>query len=89
MIKEKVKQFIVQNFAFGTTPASLGDDTSLVGTGIVDSTGVMELIGFLEQEFHISIDDADLVPENLDSINRMVSYVQSKGVADLVPGAGE
>ena len=89
MIKERVKQFIVQNFALGTTHASLGDDTSLVGTGIVDSTGVMELIGFLEQEFHISIDDADLVPENLDSINRMVSYVQSKGVADLVPGAGE
>jgi len=89
MIKEKVKQFIVENFALGTAPTSLGDDTSLVATGIVDSTGVMELIGFLEQEFRISIDDADLVPENLDSINRMVSFLQSKGVADLVPGAGE
>ena len=56
----------------------LNDDASLMEQGIVDSTGVLELIGFLERTFGISVADTETVPENLDSIARIVAYVQRK-----------
>jgi acyl carrier protein len=62
--------FFVDDFA---------DGDSFLQTGIVDSTGMMELVAFLEREFAIRIDDADLVPENLDSLARVVAFVARKG----------
>ena len=74
-------------FTFVTTnsyvadPQALSDEDSLFDAGIVDSTGVLDLIGFVEQEFGINVDDDDLVPENLDSISRLVAYVERKRAA--------
>ena len=74
----ELRQFIVENFLFGKADAPLAGGDSLVERGIIDSTGVLELVGFLEQKYGISIRDEELVPENLDSIDRLVGFVSRK-----------
>ncbi len=76
-IRDSIKRFISENF-FVSLPDTLGDSTSLVESGIVDSTGVLEVVAFLEESFAIKIDDAELVPENLDSIGGMVALIARK-----------
>ncbi len=75
--KNKVREFVVENFLFGEGD-DLGDDTSFLEEGIIDSTGILELVDFLEEEFDISIDDEELVPENLDSLNNVAAYLKKK-----------
>jgi acyl carrier protein len=75
--KQKIKEFIIDNFLFGDD-GGLKDDTSFLNEGIVDSTGILELVSFLEEEFSITVEDEDLLPENLDSINNVVAYVNRK-----------
>ena len=72
-----LREFIRENFLFGQeTPVS--DDDSFLELGIIDSTGVLELVAFLEQEYRIRIADEELVPENLDSINRLLRFLEAK-----------
>ena len=72
--KEKIRSFIVENFYVPET-SKLDDDTPLIESGIVDSTGVLEVVAFLEETFSIVIPDTDMLPANLDTIGRMASYV--------------
>jgi len=74
----EIRQFVVENFLFGQSDKQLTDDQSFLESGIIDSTGVLELIGFLESRFGISIADDELVPANLDSIGRVANFVDSK-----------
>jgi acyl carrier protein len=76
-MREKVHAFIQTNFIFDDRRV-LGDDESLLGTGVIDSTGILELIAFLEKTFGISFDDSELVGENFDSISKIVSFLQRK-----------
>ncbi len=73
-IKEKIKDFIIENFLFGEDN-DLNDDTSFLEEGIIDSTGVLELIEYLEEEFELEIDDEDMIPENLDSLNNLEQFI--------------
>ena len=75
--KDKIKDFIIENFLFGEDEG-LKDDTSFLDEGIIDSTGILELVNFLEEEFEIRVDDEELVPENLDSINNVAAYLEKK-----------
>jgi acyl carrier protein len=75
--KAKIREFVVDNFLFGNANGLEGD-TSFLDEGIVDSTGVLELVTFIESEFSIEVLDEELVPENLDSINSIVGYLESK-----------
>lgn len=75
--KEKIKAFIIENFLFGNADG-LNDDTSFLEEGIIDSTGVLELITFLEEKFSIKVDDDELIPENLDSIENVTQFVEKK-----------
>ena len=75
--KIKIKDFIVDNFLFGNSD-NLSDETSFLEEGIIDSTGVLELITFLEEEFSIQVDDEELIPENLDSINNVTAFLKKK-----------
>ena len=77
MNKTKIKEFIIENFLFGEQNG-LKDDTSFMDEGIIDSTGVLELVNFLEEEFSITIDDEELIPENLDSINNVAAFLETK-----------
>ncbi len=72
--KSRIRAFIAENF-YVADDARLEDDTSLIETGIVDSTGVLEVVAFLEQEFGFTIPDRDILPQNLDSIARIAAYV--------------
>lgn len=80
-LKNQIKEFIIENFLFGNADG-LEDDTSFLDEGIIDSTGVLELVAFLEEDFSIQVDDEDLIPENLDSINNVIAYLEKK-IADL------
>ncbi len=76
-VKTQVRQFVCQNF-YVADPASFGDDTSFLDRGIVDSTAILEVVAFLEERFQIKVDDADFVPENLDSLDRIAAFVNRK-----------
>lgn len=76
-IAEQVRQFICKNF-YVPDPAGLSDTASFLDLGIVDSTGVLEVVAFIEQEFGITVDDAEIVPENFDSIANLVGYVERR-----------
>ena len=74
----EIRNFIVENFMLGMNPEELTDSDSLLDKGIIDSTGVLELVVFLEENYQIQIEDEELVPENLDSINNLVKFIQKK-----------
>jgi acyl carrier protein len=75
--KQKIREFIVENFLFGSDDG-LEDETSFLEGGIIDSTGILELVAYLEEQFGISVQDEELIPENLDSINNVAAYLQKK-----------
>ena len=74
---KEVRDFIVTNFLFGEA-GSLQDDTSFLGSGVVDSTGMLELISFLENTYDVTVEPAEMIPENLDSIQRVVQFLSRK-----------
>ena len=74
---EKVRSFVTTNFYVPDKDA-LGDDASLLDQGIVDSTGVLEVVSFLESDFGITVEDAEVLPENLDSIAKIAAFVDRK-----------
>lgn len=76
-IQADVRTFIVKNF-YVADPAGLADDASLLDKGVIDSTGVLEVVAHLEEKYGIKVDDAELLPENLDSITRIASFVEKK-----------
>lgn len=78
MIEATIRQFLVENYLLGEDPASLSGQASLIEAGLIDSTGVLELVGYLEDEFGIRIVNEELLPENLDSIDNIVAFVQRK-----------
>jgi acyl carrier protein len=77
--KQKIREFIVETFLFGAEDAKIEDGESLLESGIVDSTGVLELVAFLESEFGLDVKDEELVPENLDSIENLAGFIGRKG----------
>ena len=76
-VREALRHFVIQNFLFGQGEA-LNDGESFLEAAIIDSTGVLELVGFIETTYGITVADADLVPANLDSVDRVVSFVTRK-----------
>lgn len=74
---QKIRAFIVTNFLFGKDE-DLPEDASFLERGILDSTGVMELVAHLEKEYGIRVDDRELVPENLDSLGAVAAYLERK-----------
>lgn len=83
-IKNRIRHFIVENFLFGDADG-LGDDTSFLDEGIIDSTGVLELVTFIEKAFSIQVEDDEMVPQNLDSLNCATAYIQSKARPAAMP----
>jgi acyl carrier protein len=79
-----VRAFVVENFLFGDQTHPLAGSDSLIENGIIDSTGVLELVAFLEDRFEITMADSEIVPDNLDSLDRIVAYIASKAAAPVV-----
>jgi acyl carrier protein len=77
MIKEQVRTFVTTNF-YIADPAALQDTESLLDSGVIDSTGVLEVIGFIEDTYGFTVEDMEMLPENLDSIERITNFVIRK-----------
>jgi acyl carrier protein len=77
-LKTDLRQFILDNFLYGQDDIILGDDISFLEKGIIDSTGVLELVSFIEETYGISVDDEDLIPDNFDSLNKLSSFIAKK-----------
>ncbi len=73
-----IRQFIFDNFLFDAAEEDLGNDDSFLEQGVIDSTGVLELVEWLEETFDISVDDEELIPENLDSVNQLAAFITKK-----------
>lgn len=80
-IKDAVKAFVIENFLFGDTSYELSDTDSLIDNDIIDSTGILELVAFIEDRCGITMADAEIVPANLDSLERITAFIASKTAA--------
>jgi acyl carrier protein len=74
----QVRAFIFDNFLFDAKEEDLGNDDSFLEQGIIDSTGVLELVEWIEETFDVSVEDEELIPENLDSVNRLAAFIEKK-----------
>ena len=77
-IREELTEFIVANYLFGDAARGPRDDDSLVEEGIIDSTGILELIEFLESHFEVEVSESEIVPDNLGSISNLTEFIMSK-----------
>lgn len=80
-VESRVRNYILENYLFTDDQAMLGSDDSFLQKNILDSTGMLEVIYFLEDEFGIKVMDEEMIPENLDSVNRIVAFLARKDVA--------
>ena len=76
-VKQDVRQFLLSNF-YVADPDNLVDDASLLDQGVIDSTGMLELILFIEQQFEIKVENEEMVPENLDTVQGIAAFVGRK-----------
>jgi acyl carrier protein len=77
-LHKQVQRFILENYLFTDDESALGPDDSLLDRGIVDSTGMLEIIMFIEEELGVTVEDEEMIPENLDSVNRIAAFVTRK-----------
>ncbi len=77
-IERDIRQFVIANFLFGEDNGSLKADESFLETGIIDSTGVLELVAFLESTYGFRVRDNELTPDNLDSLDKVAAFVRRK-----------
>ena len=73
-----VRTFVIENFLFGQQAQALNNAESFLDSGIIDSTGVLELVGFLENRYGIAIADHELIPDNLDSVDKVARFIRAK-----------
>jgi acyl carrier protein len=76
--KEQIRQYLAQNFLFSNNGLDLKDDASFLEEGIVDSTGVLEMVMFVEETFNIEVNDDEIVPDNFDSVNALAAFIARK-----------
>ena len=79
-IKKKVKVFIIENFLLGDSSNNLNEEDSFFEKGIIDSTGVLELVSFAEKAFNVKFEDEELIPDNLDSLNKVADFIVKKSL---------
>lgn len=76
--REILRGYVTENFLLSSGKDTFDDDDSFMENGIIDSTGILELLEFLEERFGIKIEDEEIIPDNLDSIDKMTSFIQKK-----------
>ncbi len=77
-LKPEIRSFIVENFLYGQNDDGFKDDVSLLANGMIDSTGVLELVAFVEERYGISVKDDELIPSNFDSVNNLSDFIMKK-----------
>ena len=89
VLKDTLREFILENFLVGLQKNELDDADSFLEKGIIDSTGVLELVAFVEQTFGFEVEDEELVPENFDSVSKLERYIRQKTGGQEIQGASE
>ena len=79
--EEILRKYILENYLFTEDDSELDNNDSFLDLGIIDSTGIMEVVLFIEMEFDIEVDDEELLPENLDTINNLVKFIATRQTA--------
>jgi acyl carrier protein len=87
-VTERIRNFLIKHFSLARSRA-VSDDEPLIGNGIMDSLGILEVVAFLEQEFQVTVTDEELLPENFQSIASLAAYIQHKLNHVAVPLAEE
>jgi acyl carrier protein len=77
-VRQEIRNFIVETFLFGADASMLEDSDSFMQNGIVDSTGILEVTGFIEEKYSIQIENEEMTPANLDSIDNLVNFIARK-----------
>ena len=77
-IKSNITSYIEKNFLFGLSDKSLNENDSFLDKGIIDSTGILEIVSYVEEEFGIEVKDEELIPDNFDSVNNLAEYIARK-----------
>jgi acyl carrier protein len=77
-LKTELRKYIIENFLFGQDEAVLTDEVSFLEQGLIDSTGVLEIVAHLEQAYGVKVEDEELVPQNFDSVNNLTAYIFRK-----------
>jgi len=80
-VKQQLRNYIVENFLFGDTDTKFEDSDSFMEKGILDSTGILDVILYLEENFNMKVEDDELVPENLDSVDNLEAFITRKKAA--------
>ena len=73
----EIRNFVITTFLFGEA-GDLQDDTSFMGGGIIDSTGILELVMFIEETYAIKVQPEEMLPENFDNVNRVAAFISRK-----------
>jgi acyl carrier protein len=79
--EDRIRSYILENFLFTSSSDAFANNDSFLERGIIDSTGVLELIYFVEEQFDIKVADKEMVPDNFDSVSNIARFVQSKQAA--------
>jgi acyl carrier protein len=77
-LRSSIRDFLLENYLFTTDTAAIAWDDSLLGRGIVDSTGMLEVIFFIEEKLGVKVKDEEMIPDNLDSINKIAGFVEAR-----------
>jgi acyl carrier protein len=77
-LRNQIRSFILENYLFTNDVAALDFDDSLLGKGIVDSTGMLEIIFFIEEKLGVKVKDEEMIPDNLDSVNKIAQFVERR-----------
>lgn len=77
-LRTSIRDFLLENYLFTTDTSAIGVDDSLLGRGIVDSTGMLEVIFFIEEKLGVKVKDEEMIPDNLDSINKIARFVEAR-----------
>lgn len=85
-VQKSITEFVKSNFLMSSNMVKFSNDDSFMEKGIIDSTGVLEMVAFIQQTFGININDDDLIPENLDSVNNITAFIRKKKVGHSLKG---
>ncbi len=77
-VEQTINNFIIENFIIDGNADRFDHDKSFLESGIIDSTGILELVSFIEEHYSVSVEDEELIPDNLDSVNNVVNFINKK-----------
>jgi len=80
--EQQIRDYILENYLFTDDQSALDNSDSFLDKGILDSTGILEVIYFIEEEMEIKVEDEEMIPENLDSVNNIVAFIKRKNESD-------